>query len=347
MKIKTSGKEENIMYAAVVERPHELVIKEVPTPKAGPRQVVIQSLACSICNATDNHIVEGIFDGYHDHYPQILGHEVCGKVVEKGDQVTELELGDRICLYTPNGAFAEYVLVDLDHHGYAKIPDGMSDEDASICEMFDGAYRSTIAAAELEPGERVLIIGAGPLGLTAIGAAAAHGAEVYAVDLYQNRLDMALEMGAKRVYNHSILSADEIIRQVREDAGEIDTACMCIALDRSKELDAFYMAVELLRVNGRMTGLNVEVQLKYHNHRMNPFHLNRKNIKYRHNLERPGTIEDFRRGYRMVAEGLIPLGKLITHRVTFDELPWALDLCHNHLDQCIKIIVYPRTKLAK
>ena len=146
------------MYAAVVEKPNELVIKEVPTPKAGPRQVVIQALACSICNATDNHILEGIFDGYHDHYPQILGHEVCGKVVEKGEAVTELELGDRIGLYTPNGAFAEYVLVDLDHHGYAKIPEGMSDEDASICEMFDGAYRSTIACAELTPGERVLII---------------------------------------------------------------------------------------------------------------------------------------------------------------------------------------------
>lgn len=335
------------MYAAVVEKPNELVIKEVPTPKAGPRQVVIQALACSICNATDNHILEGIFDGYHNFYPQILGHEVCGKVVEKGEAVTELELGDRIGLYTPNGAFAEYVLVDLDHHGYAKIPEGMSDEDASICEMFDGAYRSTIACAELTPGERVLIIGSGPLGLTAIGAATAHGAQVCAVDLYANRLDMALQMGAKHVYNHSQMSADEIIEAVRRDVGEIDLAVMCIALDRSKDLDAFYMAVELLRENGRMTGLNVEVQLKYHNHRMNPFHLNRKNIKYRHNLERPGTLEDFRRGYAMVAEGTIPLGKMITHRVTLDELPWALDMCHNHLDECIKIIVYPKTSLKK
>ena len=228
---------------------------------------------------------------------------------------------------------------------YARIPEGMSDEDASICEMFDGAYRSTIACAELTPGERVLIIGAGPLGLTAVGAAAAHGAQVCAVDLYPNRLDMALEMGAKHVYNHSQMSADEIIEAVRRDVGEIDVAVMCIALDRSKELDAFYMAVELLRENGRMTGLNVEVKLQYHNHRMNPSHLNRKNIKYRHNLERPGTLEDFRRGYAMVAEGTIPLGKMITHRVTLDQLPWALDMCHNHLDECIKIIVYPQTSL--
>lgn len=330
------------MLAAVIEKPGEFVIKDIPKPVPGPKQVVIQALACSICNATDNHILEGIFDGYHNHYPQVMGHEVCGRVVEKGAEVTGLELGDRISLYTPNGAFAEYVLVDAGYKGYANVPDNMSDEEASICEMFDGAYRSTIACANLQEGERVLIIGCGPLGLTAIGAAVAHGAVVCAVDFYQNRLDMALEMGAKHVYNHCTYTADQIIEQVRKDVGEMDLACVCIALDRSQDLDAFYIPVELLRQNGRMTGLNVEVQLEHHNHHMNPFHLNRKNITYRHNLERNGTNDDFQHGYDMVAAGKIPLGKIITHRITLDQLPWALDLCHNHLDKCIKVIVYPR-----
>ncbi|MGI5894942.1 MAG: zinc-dependent alcohol dehydrogenase [Candidatus Merdivicinus sp.] len=332
------------MYAAVVEKPNQLVIKEIPKPIPGPHQFVMKTLAASICNATDNHIVEGIFDGYHDHYPQTLGHEVCGEVVELGPEVRKVKIGERIALYTPNGAFAEYVLVDEIRNGFAKVPENMSNEVASICEMFDGAYRSTIACAELQPGERVLIIGAGPMGLTAAGAAAAKGAVVCVVDFYQNRLDKALEMGAKYVYNHSQLSADEIIEAVRKDVGEIDLACICIALDRSKDLDAFYMPVELVRPNGRMTSLNVEVKLEYHNHQMNPFHMNRKNIKYRHNLEREGTIEDFQEGYDLVAAGKIPMEKLITHHVTLDELPWALDLCHNHLDSCIKVIVYPTRK---
>ena len=330
------------MLAAIVERPHEFVIKDIPRPDAGPKQVIIKTLACSICNATDNHILEGIFDGYHDRYPQIMGHEVCGEVVELGAEVTDLKLGDRIALYTPYGAFAEYVPVDVDPGYYAVVPDNLSDEEASICEMFDGAYTSTIACAELTPGERVLVVGAGPLGLTAASCAAAHGAVVCSVDFCQNRLDMALELGARHVYNRSQYSAEEIIGQVRRDVGEIDLACMCIALDRSEELDAFLIPVELLRQDGRMTSVNVEVQLKCHNHRMNPFHLNRKNVKYRHNLERAGTVEDFRRGFRMVSEGRVPLGKMITHRVTLDQLPWALDLCHNHLDECIKVIVYPR-----
>ena len=70
------------MLAAVVKRPGELVIEQVEKPKPGPGQFLIKVLASSICNATDNHILEGIFDGNHDRYPQVLGHEVCGEVVE-------------------------------------------------------------------------------------------------------------------------------------------------------------------------------------------------------------------------------------------------------------------------
>ncbi len=332
------------MLAAVVEKPGELVIKEIERPVPGPRQFIIKVLASSICNATDNHILEGIFDGYHDHYPQVLGHEVCGEVVELGSEIDpeDIHIGERIAMYTPYGAFQEYVPVDRDGYGFARVPDKVPDEVASICEMFDGAFRSTIACAEIQKGERVLIIGAGPMGLTAASAAAAQGAVVCIVDFHQNRLDKAREMGVSYTYNRSSMSAEEVVEAIKKKVGEIDLACMCIALDRSKEQDAFYIPIEALKENGRMTSLNVEVKLEHHNHRMNPFHMNRKNIKYRHNLERFGTIEDFQRGYDLVSEGKIPMEKLITHRITLDQLPWALDMCHNHLDECIKFVVYPR-----
>lgn len=332
------------MLAAVVEKPGELVIKEVEKPVPGPRQFIIKVLASSICNATDNHILEGIFDGAHDRYPQVLGHEVCGEVVELGSEIDpeDIKIGERIAMYTPYGAFQEYVPVDRDGYGFARVPDNVPDEVASICEMFDGAFRSTIACAEIQKGERVLIIGAGPMGLTAASAAASYGAVVSIVDFHQNRLNKALEMGVSYTYNRSKMSAEEIVEAIKNDVGEIDLACMCIALDRSEELDAFYIPVETLKENGRMTSLNVEVKLEHHNHRMNPFHLNRKNVKYRHNLERFGTIEDFQKGYDLVSEGKIPMEKLITHRITLDQLPWALDMCHNHLDECIKFVVYPR-----
>ena len=330
------------MLAAVVEKPGQLVVKEVDKPKPGPQQFLIKTLASSICNATDNHIVEGIFDGYHDHYPQILGHEVCGEVVELGSEVTDVKIGERIAMYTHYGAFAEYVPVDRWGYGFARVPDGVSNEVASICEMFDGSFRSTIACASIQPGEKVLVIGCGPMGLTATACAKMYGAEITCVDLYQNRLDKALEMGASHVFNRSKMSAQEIIDAIGTEVGEMDTAFMCIALDRSEENDAFYIPIEVLKENGRMSGLNVEVKLEKHNHRMNPFHMNRKNILYHHNLSRPGRLEDFQFGYDCVAQGRIPMEKLITHKVTLDQLPYALDMCHNHLDQCIKFIVYPR-----
>ena len=330
------------MLAAVVEKPGQLVVKEVDKPKPGPQQFLIKTLASSICNATDNHIVEGIFDGYHDHYPQILGHEVCGEVVELGSEVTDVKIGERIAMYTPYGAFAEYVPVDRWGYGFARVPDGVSNEVASICEMFDGSFRSTIACASIQPGEKVLVIGCGPMGLTATACAKMYGAEITCVDLYQNRLDKALEMGASHVFNRSKMSAQEIIDAIGTEVGEMDTAFMCIALDRSEENDAFYIPIEVLKENGRMSGLNVEVKLEKHNHRMNPFNMNRKNILYHHNLSRPGRLEDFQFGYDCVAQGRIPMEKLITHKVTLDQLPYALDMCHNHLDQCIKFIVYPR-----
>lgn len=330
------------MLAAVVEKPGQLVVKEIERPKPGPQQFIIKTLASSICNATDNHILEGIFDGYHDHYPQILGHEVCGEVVELGSEVTDVKIGERIAMYTPYGAFAEYVPVDRWGYGFARVPDGVSNEVASICEMFDGSFRSTIACASIQPGEKVLIIGCGPMGLTATACAKMYGAEITCVDFYQNRLDKAIEMGASHVYNRSEMSAQEIVDTIRMDVGEMDTAFMCIALDHSAENDAFYIPVEVLKENGRMSGLNVEVKLENHNHRMNPFHMNRKNILYHHNLTRPGRLEDFQFGYDCVAKGRIPMEKLITHKVTLDQLSYALDMCHNHLDECIKFIVYPK-----
>lgn len=329
------------MWAAVVERPGELVIKEIEKPKAGPGEFIIKVLASSICNATDNHIVEGIFDGYHDHYPQVLGHEVCGEVVELGEGVDKVTLGERIAQYTPNGAFQEYIKVNQ-HSTFARVPEGMSDELAAMCEMFDGAYTSLVAPAELTDQDVVLIIGVGPLGLTATAMAALRAKTVCVVDFYENRLDMAVELGAKYTYDRSRMSTDEILAALKKDVGEVDVSFLCMALDQSDDLSAFHMAIEATKRDGRMAGLNVEVQLEHHNHRMNPFHMNRKNIKYRHNLERNADPRDFQRAYDTVVEKGVPMEKMITHRVTLDQLPEALELTHARLDECIKVIVYPR-----
>lgn len=192
------------MRAAVVERPNQLVIKDIPKPTIKPNEVLIRVECASICNATDNHILEGTFDGYHDFYPQVLGHEVCGVICEVGADVTNLQLGQRIALYTPNGAFQEYVPVASDAI-IAHVPDNVPSDVAAICEMFHGTYVGMLGPAMLKGTERVLIIGAGPMGLTATALASLMAKTVCVVDYFPNRLEKAVEMGADFVYDHWII----------------------------------------------------------------------------------------------------------------------------------------------
>ena len=104
------------------------------------------------------------------------------------------------------------------------------------------------------------------------------------------------------------------------------------ARERSQECGGFDVPMETRRENGRICGRNVEGKREHHNHTMNPFHMNRKNIQYRHHLAREGSVEDFQFAYDCTARGLIPMEKLITHRITLDELPHGLDpVAYPHL----------------
>ncbi len=332
------------MLAAVVEQPGKLVVKDVPMPEMTPDHVLVRVQAASICNATDNHILHGIFDGYHDYYPQILGHEVCGEVVETGARVTQLKVGQRIVMYTPKGSFCEYISFAPKDMTYGVVADHVPSRVATCCEMFDGAYISLVYPARIARDEHVLVVGTGPMGLTAIACARQYAKTVSAVDLSSFRLSKAREMGADFTYDHSAMTQDEIIAQIMENTGPVDVLLMCIAEDRSEALDAYDLGVRALRENGRMTSLVVAVKNVGRRYRVNPFPIVEKNIKFRHFLN-PNEIprqDIFQRAVDFVADGKIDLSKLITHEVCLDEAEAALKLCDEHLDEVIKVVVYPR-----
>ncbi len=333
------------MLAVVVERPDELVIKQVEKPIINKDEVLIKVLASSICNATDNHILDGTFDGAsHDHYPQILGHEVCGEIVEVGANVTELSLGQRIVFYTNRGAFCEYVSVNALVEPYGVLPENMEPKVATCCEMFHGAYLGVVANANLNKNENVLVIGGGPMGLTTMACAKLFAKTVSIVDLFENRLNIAKEMGADFTYNRSTLSAKEIVEQIIKNTGNVDIVLMCISEDRTKEFDAYNLAIDALKAGGRITGLICQYKGMEKNQRINSHYLHMKDImlKYHHKKSEFSQRELFQQAVDFVAEGKVPLEKLITHEVTFSQLPYALDLCINHLDEVIKVIVYPK-----
>ena len=336
------------MKAAVIERPGRLVIKDVPRPVCGDNEIVIKVRSASICNSTDHHIYEGAFTGYHDYYPQIFAHEVCGDVVETGKQVKGLRDGERIVFYTGNGAFCEYTKVNADWP-WARVADNISDEEAPLIEMFYGALIQSVFPAPMQDGEKVLIIGQGPMGLTTLQSVIAMNRVVVgAIDIFDFCLQKSKEFGADFTYNRSKLSSEEIAKQINKDMGKIDLIHVCTSVDMSKEQDLFDFAVNVCGEFGRITGLNVEVKGLQHSVRVFP--LFRKNILMARSLDLAAyplvqpemgikQREVFQMGADWMHAGKVNLKSLITHRITMEEAVQGIHLCHAEMDKTIKVVM--------
>ena len=315
------------MRAAVIEKPGSYVVKEIERPVPKKDEVLIRVDSASICNATDGHIYHGVFDGYHDFYPQIMGHEIAGEVIEAGEDVTELRPGELIAEYTPRGAFCEYAIVRPKEDLWVRVPKSIPLRARSLVEMFHGAYVSTVYPAEITREETVLVVGQGPMGLTVTAGAKLTAKKVIVTDFYQNRLDKALEMGADVALNRSQMSADEVVKRVLEETDNkgADVVIMAISEDRSENSDAYDMAIAAMRYRGRMTGLLVDVKGIGKNQRINPRQLLRKEARFQHTLNpvyrnHQDELNAFQGAVDAVAAGKINLEKLITHEIGLEDL---------------------------
>ncbi len=204
------------MKAVIVEKPGEFRVDDVPAPEAGPGEVVVKVAACGICG-TDIHIIDGEFPP--TTYPIIPGHEFGGEVVQVGDNVEGIAVGDRVgvdptlncgeCFYCQRGegnlcerwngvgvgshpgGFAECVAVPA--RLVYPIPDNMSYAEAALIEPISCVVRGF---HRLQPrvGESYLVYGAGPMGLLNAQLARYNGASLVAIlDINQSRLDRAKE----------------------------------------------------------------------------------------------------------------------------------------------------------
>ena len=208
-----------------VKRTKGLEFKNVPSPRMGPRDVLIKVKATSICG-TDIHICNWTRWAQHRMSPpRIIGHEFVGYVEKIGEEVTMVKVGDRVsaeshlscgnCYQCRNG-FAEVCkkldLLGVDYDGtfaeYLVLPEhvlwindpNIPDEWASIQEPFGNAI-DTVMAEDVS-ARTILILGAGPIGLFATGIAGASGASLVIVSDPNNyRLDISKKMGAHMVLN--------------------------------------------------------------------------------------------------------------------------------------------------
>lgn len=210
------------MRAAVLRAPKDLVIEERPVPVPGPGQVLVRVEAVGICGSDVHYYQHGRIGDFVVRAPMVLGHEPSGTVVARGPGAGFHPVGRRVSLEpgipcarcaqcrrgrynlcpevsfyaTPpvDGALCEYVAVDEDF-AHA-VPDSLSTDSAALLEPLSVGV-SACRKARVSPGSRVLVTGAGPIGLIAAQTARAFGAaEVMVTDIAPHRLDLARELGA-------------------------------------------------------------------------------------------------------------------------------------------------------
>jgi len=231
-----------MMKAAVVRAFGEpLVIEDVPVPVPGPGEILVKVKACGVCH-TDLHAASGDWP-VKPLPPFIPGHEVAGVVAELGPGVTDFKLGDAVgvawlhdaCMrceycetgwetlcehqhntgYSVNGGFAEYVVASAAFA--ARLP--ASVDFAAIAPILCAGVTTYKGLKETEarPGEWVLISGIGGLGQVAIQYAKAMGLKVVALDIAEDKLQLARAAGAEQVVN--ALSPDAIESVLRATKG--------------------------------------------------------------------------------------------------------------------------------
>ena len=209
------------MKAAVYKGKHQFVVDEIPIPSPGPGEVLVKVRYSAICG-TDVH--EYLYDA--TPVGAILGHEYSGTIAQIGPEVTLWKKGDRVMggggepppgishplRQHPRYNFREMAVSQRSMRSYAEfvinkdwqimpIPEGVTDQQAALCEPAAVAVRA-IRKSALKPGDKVAVLGAGPIGLFCIQVAKAAGAtEVYVTEPSPARSQAAIAVGANAVVN--------------------------------------------------------------------------------------------------------------------------------------------------
>jgi len=216
------------MRTVAVIEPGKVELVDVPEPVPGPYQVKIRTEAACLCNATDGKLVSGHFPGVSE-YPLVLGHESAGIVEAVGEKVRNFKVGDRAIGgllfefgdsgYSSGwGGFCQYTLAN-DHD--AMVADGVADEDHGWFEVYE--IQRTVPADvsvedavmlctwrevyggfgdfNLQPGDDLMVFGAGPVGLSFVKFGKLLGlGYIAAVDPLPHKREKALEMGADAAF---------------------------------------------------------------------------------------------------------------------------------------------------
>lgn len=216
------------MKAMVLVGRGRLDLQDIPIPELNPEGVIVRVEAVAICNSTDLRILDADDPTSvwpNQPWPFVMGHELCGRIVEVGSEVKGWQEGDRIAGWCPPyGGFAQFCQVYPNYMVAVRPPDDMPAEVAALLELSVGTTRYFMPEAvrnAVDGAEAVIVVGLGPSGLLYVRECALLGCKrIYATDTHENRRALAREFGACEVF----APCEEPLRLLGERGVQVDVA---------------------------------------------------------------------------------------------------------------------------
>ncbi|MBI4421490.1 MAG: zinc-binding dehydrogenase [Gemmatimonadetes bacterium] len=326
------------MRAAVFRGPNRaLDVTDVPTPAPGAGEILVRVAGCGLCH-TDLHYIDHGVPTFKPP-PLVLGHEAAGRVVAVGAEAEGWKEGDRVlvpavlscgrCRYcrsgranlcddlrmlgnNVDGAYAEYVVAPASD--VFTLPDDLPLESACvIADALSTPYHAVKNRGRVRLGDTVAVVGCGGVGLNVVQCAVAAGATVIAVDLNEERLAVARDLGAYQVFNPAATPrVDKAVRQLT--GGGVDVTFEAVGSPKTLEL-----ALGLLRKGGRLCVIGYSSEAAS---------LSAAKIMY-HELEIVGSLgcggKDYPEIIELVRTGLLRLEPIVSGTIPLEEINSGLD----------------------
>ncbi|MEJ2009946.1 MAG: alcohol dehydrogenase catalytic domain-containing protein [Acidobacteriota bacterium] len=320
-----------------------------------PRSVLLRVETVGVCGSDVHYYTTGRIGSVTAKYPEWTGHECAATVVEIGEDVEHLKVGQHVAvdplircgkcdqclagrehtcrnqgfLGSPGqatGALAEYLV--MPESSCFAVPNSMTMVQAAVVEPLSiGVYAQRLAA--MQPGAKIAILGSGPIGLCVLLACrAACDCRTYVTDLLDERLEVARRCGAVWVGNANRI---DVVRAIREtEPLGVDYVFECAG--QQETLD---QAVEVLKPGGTVLVIGIpetdRVSFNIHD-------LRRKEIRLQ-NVRRQNQCIDA--AINLVASGTINVDQLVTHHFPLADAKRAFDLVAGYRDGVVKTIVHP------
>lgn len=332
------------MRAMYLLEPGQFELREQPIYDVGPNDVLLKIAYCGVC-PWDVRVYAG---KKTVPLPRVMGHEATGWIAAAGEQVTHLQVGQRVmgdfivkcgtCINCrrgrenrcqrpqfPSGAYAEYAVLPA-RNIHPIQHEATSMQAAAFTEPLACVVRGQ-KMLTLKPGDTELVIGAGPIGLMHMQVAKQYGARVIVADLIPERLNLAKELGADMTHNSTESSLKEAIMDWTEGLG-LDAAVVTVP--------ASPPVMEAIDCLGEGARLNIFAGI----YPVNPLSVDPNIIHYKEIIltgSADSTPAEMHQALRYIESGAVQVEPLISHLLPLEEVPQGIETVLNR--QGLKVMI--------